>query len=169
MVVKRHAVYATALHTWVWSVFLMKRTPNLSTKPVPVYSMPFQPPRTCLFLAPMCLMPLPRPHLQNRGSSSDRTKPSVNGGRTKTTPPIPDGYVIPVLSAMQGHPKSPRLWEEHANSILRDIGLTPTVHEPCLYSGIINGQHVLFMQQIDDFAIAAPDARELSNYSWTLD
>jgi hypothetical protein len=29
-------------------------------------------------------------------------------------PPIPDGYVIPILSAMQGHPESPRLWEKHA-------------------------------------------------------
>jgi hypothetical protein len=25
--------------------------------------------------------------------------------------PIPDGHMIPVLSAMQGHPESPRLWE----------------------------------------------------------
>ena len=77
----------------------------------------------------------------------------------KNHPPIPDGYVIPVLSAIQGHPKSPRLWEKHADSILCEIGLTPTVHEPCLYSGIINGHRVLFMQQVDDFAIAAPDAR----------
>ena len=60
---------------------------------------------------------------------------------------------------MQGHPESPRLWEKHADEILRDIGLTPTIHKPCLYSGIINGQRVLFMRQVDDFAIAAPDAK----------
>ena len=72
--------------------------------------------------------------------------------------PIPDGYIIPVLKAMQGHPESPRLWEKHADKILRDLGLTPTVHEPCLYSGIINGKRVLFLRQVDDFAIAAPDA-----------
>jgi hypothetical protein len=60
---------------------------------------------------------------------------------------------------MQGHPESPRLWEKHADSIPREIGLTPTVHKLCLYSGIINGQGVLFMQQVDDFAIAAPNAR----------
>ncbi len=72
--------------------------------------------------------------------------------------PIPPGHVIPILSTMQGHPESPRLWEKHADKILREIGLTPTVHEPCLYSGNINGQRVLFMQQVDDFAIAAPDA-----------
>ncbi len=73
--------------------------------------------------------------------------------------PIPDGHMIPVLSAMQGHPESPCLWEKHANKILCEIGLTPTVHEPCLYSGTFNNQGVLFMRQVDDFAIAAPDAK----------
>ena len=80
-------------------------------------------------------------------------------GVQKPPPPIPDGYVIPVLSAMQGHPESQHLWEKHVDSILRDIGLTLTVHEPCLFSGIINGQRVLFMRQVGDFAIATPDAR----------
>jgi hypothetical protein len=72
--------------------------------------------------------------------------------------PIPHGHIIPVLKAMQGHPESPRLWEKHADKILRQIGLTPTVHEPCLYSGTFNNKRVLFMRQVDDFAIAAPDS-----------
>ncbi len=58
---------------------------------------------------------------------------------------------------MQGHPESPRLWEKHADEILHDIGLTPSVHEPCLYLGVINNNGVLFMRHVDDFAIAAPD------------
>jgi hypothetical protein len=41
--------------------------------------------------------------------------------------PIPDGHMIPILSAMQGHQESPRLWEKHADKILREIGLTPMV------------------------------------------
>ena len=77
----------------------------------------------------------------------------------KKFPPLPPGAVIPVLSAMQGHPESPRLWEKHADLILRDIGLTPTVHEPCLYSGIVEGKRVILKRQVDDFAIAAPDER----------
>ncbi len=68
--------------------------------------------------------------------------------------PIPQGAAIPVLLAMQGHPESPRLWEKHANRILWKIGLFPTSHEPCLYLDIINGQQVLFLRQVDDFAIA---------------
>jgi hypothetical protein len=59
---------------------------------------------------------------------------------------------------MQGHPESPCLWEKHANAILRELGLTPTVHKPCLYSGIIAGQGVIFKRQVDYFAIAAQDA-----------
>jgi hypothetical protein len=77
----------------------------------------------------------------------------------KDRPPIPSGHVIPILLAMQGHPESPRLWEKHANEILREIGLTPTIHKPCLYSGVINDTRVLFMRQVDNFAIAAPDER----------
>jgi len=74
-------------------------------------------------------------------------------------PPLEPGQVIPILSAMQGHPESPRLWEKHPDSILQDIGMTPTVHEPCLYSGTINGKRTLLKRQVDDFAIAAPDER----------
>ena len=77
----------------------------------------------------------------------------------KHRPPIPPGHVIPVLSAMQGHPESPRLWEKHANAILRKLGLKPTVHEPCLYSGTVDENRIVFMRQVDNFAIAAPDER----------
>jgi hypothetical protein len=71
--------------------------------------------------------------------------------------PIPQGHIILVLKAMQGHLESPCLWEKHADKILCKIGLTPTVHKPCLYSGTFNSKCVLFMRQVDDFAIAAPD------------
>lgn len=72
----------------------------------------------------------------------------------KGRPPIPANHVIPILSAMQGHPEAPRLWEKHADQILRTIGLTPTTHEPCLYSGIIDGHRALLLQQVDNFAVA---------------
>ena len=74
----------------------------------------------------------------------------------KRRPPIPANHVIPILSVMQGHPEAPRLWEKHADRILRTIGLAPTIHEPCLYLGIINGQRVLLLRQVDDFAVATP-------------
>jgi hypothetical protein len=81
----------------------------------------------------------------------------------KGKPPIPNGHVIPVLGAMQGHPESPRLWEKHIDRILRDIGLTPTIHKPCIYSGLILGKRVLFMWQVDNFAIPAP-SQHIANH-----
>jgi hypothetical protein len=42
------------------------------------------------------------------------------------------------------------------------IGLTLTVHTPCIYVVIIAGKHVIFKQQVNDFAIAAPDERTVN-------
>lgn len=78
---------------------------------------------------------------------------------SKGRPPIPKGWVVPVLAAMQGHPESPRLWEKHIDKILRSLGFVPTVHEPCLYSGFADGLRVIFKRQVDDFGVAAPNKR----------
>jgi hypothetical protein len=74
---------------------------------------------------------------------------------SKGRDPIPDNHVIPVQAAMQGHPEAGRLWEKHIDKILRrDLHLMPTIHEPCLYSGQMDGHRVLFKGQVDDFATA---------------
>ena len=73
--------------------------------------------------------------------------------------PIPEGAVIPVEQTMQGHPEAPQLWEKHINEILCSLGLTPTKHEPCLYSGLVNGERLLFKRQVDDFATASASGR----------
>jgi dUTP pyrophosphatase len=70
--------------------------------------------------------------------------------------PIPsDCTVVRVHNAIQGHPESPRLWEKHIDGILKALGLTPATHEPCLYSGFYTGERVLFLRQVDDFAVAS--------------
>jgi hypothetical protein len=71
----------------------------------------------------------------------------------------PETHTHTILSAMQGHSESPRSWEKHTNAILCNVGLIQTVHKPCLYLGIITSQHVIFKQQVDDFAIVAPGER----------
>jgi hypothetical protein len=72
--------------------------------------------------------------------------------------PIPkECNVIRVNNAIQGHPAASRLWEKHIDKILRDIGMKPAKHEPCLYVGNINGHRILFLCQVDDFAIAAKE------------
>ena len=78
--------------------------------------------------------------------------------RSKGREDIPPGYVMRVNCALQGHPESPRLWSKLIDKILReDIGLSPTRHEPCLYSGTVDDKKVLFLRQVDDFAIACKD------------
>jgi dUTP pyrophosphatase len=70
-------------------------------------------------------------------------------------PPIPRGYVLPVHKALQGHPESPRAWSILIDTILQQkLKLKPTTHEPCLYHGTYKGQEVLFLRQVDDFAVA---------------
>jgi hypothetical protein len=102
----------------------------------------------------MYATPLLKPLQQNRAFTSDKWWENHKG-----CPPIPPGHVISVLSAMQGHPESPWLWEKHANTILHKLCLTPIVHEPCLYSSVIASQRIIFECQVNDFAIAALDQR----------
>ena len=77
----------------------------------------------------------------------------------KRRPPLPAGHVIPVLAAIQGHPEAPRLWARYADKILRNLKLTPTIHEPCLYSGMVDGARVLLKRQVDDFEVATASPR----------
>ena len=71
---------------------------------------------------------------------------------------IPLGYVLPVKHALQGHPESPRLWATMIDTIIREkANLQPCTHEPCLYSGYVDGKKVLFLRQVDDFAVACED------------
>jgi hypothetical protein len=67
----------------------------------------------------------------------------------------PECNAVRVHNAIQGHPELPRLWEKHIDKILQELGLRPTTHEPCLYSSEINGQRILFLRQVDDFAVAS--------------
>ena len=72
-------------------------------------------------------------------------------------PPIPHGYVIPVMKNMQGHPEAPRLWSRHIDCVIQKYDMHPTRHEPCLYYGICNGFPITLPCQVDDFSVAAPD------------
>jgi dUTP pyrophosphatase len=73
-------------------------------------------------------------------------------------PELPDDYVLPVKKALQGHPESPRLWAILINKILTTkLHFKPTTHEPCLYRGVFNDREVLFLRQVDDFAVACTD------------
>jgi len=77
------------------------------------------------------------------------------GGNSRGGAEVPRNFVLPVKRALQGHPESSRLWAILINNILvKDVKLTPTKHEPCLYHGVYKGNEILFLRQVDDFAIA---------------
>jgi hypothetical protein len=71
--------------------------------------------------------------------------------------PIPHGSVLPVKHALQGHPEAPRLWEKHIVEILDKLGFKSTTHERCIYQKTVAGEKVLFLRQVDDFAVACKD------------
>ena len=67
---------------------------------------------------------------------------------------IPDGYVIPILHALQGHPEAPRLWDKYVTKIItEEMGFKATTHEPCLYFKHGNDGIELILRQVDDFKI----------------
>jgi dUTP pyrophosphatase len=71
---------------------------------------------------------------------------------------IPEGYVLKVKRALQGHPEAARLWSVLIDKLIKEkLGLRATTHEPCLYSGKYKDSNVLFLRQVDDFAIACKD------------
>ncbi len=51
----------------------------------------------------------------------------------KTAYVLEGDYYVKVQHAIQGHPKSPRLWQLFVDNILITIGFQATRHEPCIY------------------------------------
>jgi hypothetical protein len=82
------------------------------------------------------------------------------GGISKGRGEIPEGHVLKANRALQGHPESARLWAKLIDGILKEkLNLKATTHEPCLYSGSFDGVNILFLRQVDDFAIACSDEK----------
>ena len=72
--------------------------------------------------------------------------------------------IIPLCSALQGHPEASVLWDCLITEILiNKMGFRNTVHEQNIYSGTNDGKDVLVCRQVDDFAVGAesPNAAEL--------
>lgn len=93
----------------------------------------------------------------------------VEWWNTKGFPPLLPGQVIPVMQAMQGHPESSRLWKKHIDRIIKKHGFKPTVHEPCLYLGFVQGERCIFKRQVDDFALATASEETAHHFLHLLD
>ena len=83
---------------------------------------------------------------------------------------IPSGHVLRVHHAIQGHPEAPRLWSTFIDNILQEkLNLKPSTHEPCLYRGSYQGQEILFLRQVDDFAVSSKDPATCNKLIQELD
>ena len=72
---------------------------------------------------------------------------------------IDTNHVLPVQHALQGHPESGRLWEEHINKILGcdELKFKSTTHDRCIYQTTYNDTKILMLRQVDDFLISSPN------------
>ena len=60
--------------------------------------------------------------------------------------------------------KASRAWATLIDSILKTkLQFKATTHEPCLYSGNFQGERLLFLRQVDDFAVAANNKEVATN------
>ena len=85
-------------------------------------------------------------------------------------PPIPKHFVLPVHKALQGHPEAPRAWAMLIDKIIQiKLHFKPTTHEPCLYRGIFKGQEIIFLRQVDDFAVVASTQKIAQEVIQTID
>jgi len=83
-------------------------------------------------------------------------KPYREWYKNKNGIDLPKGYVLRVHHAILGHPEAPRLWSMFIDDIIQNkLHFKPTTHEQCLYTGVVDGQEVLFLRQVDDFSVAA--------------
>ena len=60
-----------------------------------------------------------------------------------------------MLQALQGHPGSRKLWEQHINNILKSpqLGFKHTTHDRTIYQAVFKGHKVLLLRQVDDLMI----------------
>ena len=72
---------------------------------------------------------------------------------------IPINSYVRVQHAIQGHPESPRLWQDHIDKILKTLGYQQMTHEPCIYVNRRKdlNEEVYLLRQVDDFALACTD------------
>lgn len=81
---------------------------------------------------------------------------------------IPDGWVLPVLGSLQGHPDSGEVWQNKINEVITSYGFQSTTHEPCLYRGKFRGCDILICRQVDDMLIAGADAGVVQEFAMDI-
>jgi hypothetical protein len=93
----------------------------------------------------------------------------VIGGPAEAVPPFHHIFSFP-FSSLQGHPEAPCQWPCHIDHILQNYQFISTVHVPCIFHPTtINKENVLFLCQVDDFAIATNNEQLYTQICNSLD
>ena len=75
--------------------------------------------------------------------------------------------VLPVKHALQGHPKSGKMWMKMIDNILiKELGFRTTTHDRCIYLQERDGEIQLLLRQVDNFMLGTTSkkaARDLFN------
>ena len=71
--------------------------------------------------------------------------------------------VLPVLRALQEHPESGKLWEQHINNILmsQTFNFKHTTHDRTIYQTTFKGNKVLLIQMVDKMLLQCETKRLL--------
>lgn len=78
---------------------------------------------------------------------------------------IPNGWVLPILGSLQGHPDSGEVWQNKINEVISSYDFQSTTHEPCLYRGNFHGCDILLCRQVDDMLIAGGDTKVVQDFA----
>ena len=73
-----------------------------------------------------------------------------------------------VLHVQESH----RLWSKLIDGIIKELNLKPCHHEPCLYytdNAFDENKKVLFLRQVDDFAVSCQDQATANNIIEAID
>ena len=63
--------------------------------------------------------------------------------------------IVQLDKCIYGLPQAAAYFREHSDNALKNIGFTPTISDPCVYTMIHNGDHAIVCTHVDDFGIAA--------------
>ena len=74
---------------------------------------------------------------------------------------------VRIQHAIQGHPESPRLWQDFIDKILKELGFNQVTHEPCLYTKVDEQtkERIYLLRQVDDFAVTCSN-ETIANNLW---
>lgn len=82
------------------------------------------------------------------------------------TPPasanVPPGHVYHILKGLYGLKQAGRIWNQHLDRLLRQIGLMPLRSAPCVYMRGSGATQIIAVVYVDDILLTSPSLEEIT-------